>query len=403
MKYIVIIGDGMADRPLRELGGLTPLKKAHTPNMDRLARKSIVAKVKTIPAGFPPGSDVANLSILGYDPGRYYSGRAPLEAASMGITLSESDVAYRCNLVTLGFNNEETIMVDYSAGHISSEEARELIQSVGQELGTDNLRFYPGISYRHLMVWSNGEGDIACTPPHDITGRDIAAYLPRGDGDTILRKLMDESVDILNEHQVNKNRVRDGKRPANSIWFWGQGKRPAIPAFQDKYGVSGSLISAVDLTKGLGIYAGFKIINVPGATGYIDTNYRGKADAAIDALRERDFVYIHIEAPDEAGHNGNLKDKIQAIEDIDEKVIGPVLERAEKLFPEFRMLVMPDHATPIEVKTHTDDWIPCMIFDSAGRIKGKGHKSYSEDICTEAAVKTFTEGHRLMDFFITGK
>lgn len=401
MKYIVLIGDGMADRPLQELGGLTPLKKASTPSMDWLARHGVVGRVRTIPPGLPAGSDVANLSILGYDPARYYSGRAPLEAASMGIELRESDVAYRCNLVTLGEGDGDTIMVDYSAGHISSEEARELIEAVGRELGTDNIRFYPGVSYRHLMVWANGDPEASCTPPHDITGRPVAAYLPGGAGAPILRRLIRDSSEILTEHRVNKERVRAGKRPANSLWFWGQGRRPSVPGFKEKYGITGSLISAVDLTKGLGIYAGFRIIDVPGATGYLDTNYQGKAQYAIAALRDSDLVYLHIEAPDEAAHNGNVRDKIRAIEDIDALVLGPVLRVAREEFPEFRILLMPDHATPIEVRTHTDDYIPFAMYDSGGTAASSGYDAYSEDIAASETVLTFDEGYTLMDFFLS--
>jgi len=400
MKYIVIIGDGMSDRPLNELGGLTPLKKAHIPNMDRLVREGTAGRAKTIPEGFQPGSDVANLSILGYDPTIYYSGRAPLEAASMGIDLEKNDVAYRCNLVTLDFHNEDTVMNDYSGGHITTKEARSLIESIDDELGTDNIRFYPGVGYRHLMVWKNGSTAIDCTPPHDITGKAVSSFMPKGDGATILRKLMDESVDILSEHPLNKKRVKDGKKPANSIWFWGQGRKPSMPTYREKYNIGGSLISAVDLTKGLGVYAGFDIINVPGATGYIDTNYKGKAEYALASLKDHDLVYVHIEAPDEAGHNGNLNDKIRAIEDIDSLVVGPMLESLLKSGEPFRMLVMPDHSTPIEVRTHTKEMVPFVLYDSSTKNTSSGFNSYDEDIVSSDSALTFNEGFRLMDFLI---
>jgi len=400
MKYVVIIGDGMSDRPLKELGGLTPLKKAHIPNMDRLVREGTAGRARTIPEGFQPGSDVANLSILGYDPVVYYSGRAPLEAASMGIDLDKNDVAYRCNLVTLDFHNEDTVMNDYSGGHITTEEARSLIESIDDELGTDNIRFYPGVSYRHLMVWKNGSSAIDCTPPHDIIGKSVPSFMPIGDGATILRKLMDESVGILSEHPVNKSRVKDGKKPANSIWFWGQGRKPSMPTYHEKYNIGGSLISAVDLTKGLGVYAGFDIINVPGATGYIDTNYKGKAEYALASLKDHDFVYVHIEAPDEAGHNGNLNDKIRAIEDIDSLVVGPMLESLLKSGEPFRMLVMPDHSTPIEVRTHTKEMVPFAFYDSSANNTSSGFNSYDEDIVSSDSALTFNEGFRLMDFLI---
>jgi len=400
MKYILVIGDGMADRPLKELNGLTPLKKASTPNMDRLVKEGIPGKARTIPEGFPPGSDVANLSILGYDPEAYYSGRAPLEAASMGIPLDKNDVAYRCNLVTLDYRGEETIMDDYSGGHISTGEARALIESIGNELGTDNIIFHPGISYRHLMVWKNGLIDIDCTPPHDITGKPVTPYLPKGEGSNILKKLMDESVDILTEHSVNKKRVLNGNKPANSIWFWGQGKRPSMPTFQEKYSLTGSLISAVDLTKGLGVYAGFEILDVPGATGYIDTNYKGKAEYALEALKRNDIVYVHIEAPDEAGHNGNLRDKIKAIEDIDSIVIGPLFRSLQESNEPFRILVMPDHATPIEIRTHTDEMVPFVLYDSTVKPDPSGLLTYDEDIVSSSSVLTFEKGHELMDFLL---
>ncbi|RME65067.1 MAG: cofactor-independent phosphoglycerate mutase, partial [Nitrospirae bacterium] len=300
MKYVVIIGDGMADRPLKELGGKTPLEAAFTPNMDKLAREGLIGRVRTIPEGFPPGSDVANLSILGYDPKKYYSGRAPLEAASMGVPLEDDDVAFRCNLVTLKYNKQGTraIMEDYSAGHISSEEARQLIEAIQEALGNEKIRFYPGVSYRHLCVIKNGPEKAECVPPHDIIGREITEYLPHGEGEELLRDLMKRSVGVLKDHPVNKERISQGKNPANSIWLWGQGRKPSMPTYKEKYGLSGALVSAVDLTKGLGVYAGFEILQVPGVTGWIDTNYTGKAEASIKALERHDFVYIHVEAPD---------------------------------------------------------------------------------------------------------
>jgi 2,3-bisphosphoglycerate-independent phosphoglycerate mutase len=403
MKYIVIIGDGMSDWPIEALGGLTPLQKASTPNMDSLAGEGIVGKVKTIPEGLPAGSDVANLSILGYDPAEYYSGRAPLEAASMGVELDNNDIAYRCNVVTLEEkgNWNDYIMADYSAGHITSEESHELIKFIDDKLGSESIRFYPGISYRHLMVWKDGKDDIECTPPHDIIGKKIAGYLPEGSGSDVLTRLMRDSVQLLSEHGVNRKRASDGKNPANSIWFWGQGRKPSIPGYKEKYDLSGALISAVDLTKGLGVYAGFDILNVPGATGYLDTNYTGKAEYALKALETCDFVYLHIEAPDEAGHNGNVEDKIKAIEDIDSLIVGPVLKGAQERLGEFRILLMPDHATPISVRTHTEDFVPFAIYDSR-----ESHSSetegYNEDIIKHENVLTVSEGHKLMDFFIKG-
>jgi 2,3-bisphosphoglycerate-independent phosphoglycerate mutase len=401
-KYIVIIGDGMTDRPLKELGGKTPLQRALTPNMDRLAREGIIGSVRTVPPGCHPGSDVANLSILGYDPRIYYTGRAPLEAASMGVALGDDDVAYRCNLVTLRYDKENTnaIMEDYSAGHISSHDAAILIREVNNALGNERIRFYPGVSYRHLMIWVDGEADAECIPPHDITGKDIAGYLPRGRGEEVLRELMRDSEGILRGHALNRGRIERGKSPANAIWLWGQGRRPLLPKFRDKYSIEGALVSAVDLTKGLGVYAGFEILDVPGVTGYIDTNYTGKAEYSLNALARVDLVYIHVEAPDEAGHSGNYHDKIRAIEDIDALVVGSVLGGA-KSFGEYRILLMPDHATPVEVRTHTDEPVPFVIFDSR-LIAEKREAAFDESLLKRDDLLVVDEGYKLMDYFING-
>lgn len=403
MKYIVIIGDGMADRPLKELGGKTPLQSAFTPNMDRLAREGFIGAVRTVPKGLHPGSDVANLSILGYDPRTFYTGRAPLEAASIGVELDEKDVAFRCNLVTLRYNKEKTnaVMDDYSGGHISTEEAAMLIKDLGRELGTETIKFYPGVSYRHLMVWQNGEAGCECVPPHDFLEKDIAGYLPCGPGEELLRNIMRDSVDILEGHPVNKKRLELGKKPANSIWLWGQGRKPAMPGFRDKYGINGALVSAVDLTKGLGIYAGFEILKVPGVTGYIDTNYAGKAEYSLNALERVDFVYIHVEAPDEAGHSGNYKDKVKAIEDFDALVVGAVL-RGARAFEEYRILLLPDHATPIEARTHTDEPVPFVIYDSKSKKKNEG-AAYDESLIKRDDIIVIDEGCKLMDYFIKGE
>ncbi len=403
MKYIVIIGDGMADRPVKELGGKTPLQKAVTPNMDRLAREGIIGSVRTIPPGFHPGSDVANLSILGYDPKIFYSGRAPLEAASMGIDLQESDVAYRCNLVTLKYNKDRTsaIMEDYSGGHISSAEAAILIKDIASELGTAEISFHPGVSYRHLMVWKGGEQDVECSPPHDIVGKDISDYLPTGKGEEVLRRLMFESVGVLSGHPVNKERVSNGKKSANGIWLWGQGRKPRVPKFKDKYAIDGAMVSAVDLTKGLGVCAGFEILKVPGVTGYLDTNYAGKAEYSLKALERVDFVYVHVEAPDEAGHSGNFKDKVKAIEDFDALVVGAIL-RGAKAFPEYRVLLMPDHPTPIELKTHSDEPVPFVIYDNRNPRKNEG-ASFDETLLNRKDIMVVEEGYKLMDYFIKGK
>lgn len=389
----------MADRPLAELGGLTLLQKASTPFMDRLAREGTIGSVRTVPKGFHPGSDVANLSILGYDPGLYYTGRAPLEAASIGVTLDADDVAYRCNFVTLRDDEGKTVMDDYSSGHITTGEARALIETVKAELGNEKIRFYPGVSYRHLMVWKGGTDDVECTPPHDILEREIEAYLPRGEGEAVLRELMHRSVGVLKDHPVNKERVRNGKKPATSIWLWGQGKRPQLPTYREKYNITGALISAVDLTKGLGTYAGFKVLNVPGATGWLDTNYDGKVDYALKALDEVDFVYVHIEAPDEAGHSGDYKNKLKAIEDFDARVVGPLMKGLHMRFKEFRVLLMPDHPTPIAIRTHTDEPVPFVIYDSRAGKNNEG-VTYDETITTRKDIMVVEEGYRLMDYFI---
>jgi 2,3-bisphosphoglycerate-independent phosphoglycerate mutase len=398
MKFIVLIGDGMADRPQEALGGRTPLQAAFTPNMDRLAREATqFGLARTLPDGLPTGSDVANLSIMGYDPRRYYTGRAPLEAASMGVSLREGDVAFRCNLITLSFNPQRTkaFLQDHSAGHISSQEARELIEALNAEVATPEVRFYPGVSYRNLMVWHGGSAELECTPPHDILGKDITDYLPAGQGEELLRALMRRSVDVLEHHPVNKARVRAGKRPANSIWLWGQGRRPQLPPFQELYGPTGAVVCAVDLLKGLGLQVGLRAVEVPGATGYLDTNYQGKAEYALRALAEVDLVYLHVEAPDEASHEGSLGSKLKAIEDFDALTVGTLL-RGLGEFQRVRVLLMPDHATPLQVRTHTPEPVPFVIYDSAR--KGQGPEGFSEAISSPRVI----EAHTLMGRLIRG-
>ena len=402
MKYVVLVGDGMADRPLKELGNKTCLQKADTPHMDKLAAEGEVGTARTVPDGFEPGSDVANLSILGYNPSKYYSGRAPIEAIYRGIPLGEKDVAFRCNLVTLNMDyNDAARMEDYSAGHISTKDARTLIRELDKRLGTEEIRFYPGMSYRHLMVWKNGKDKMHCTPPHDISGKKVEGYLPGGRGSEVLRSLMIRSREILLSNSVNSARMKKGLRPANSIWFWGQGRKLSLPLFQEKYNLKGALISAVDLTKGLGMSAGFDIVHVKGATGYIDTNYTGKARAALNALKTYDIVYVHVEAPDEAGHNGDLRAKLQAIEDFDKKVVGPVMDGVKR-FGEFSIMLMPDHFTPIRVKTHVADPVPFVIFRSTASGRGTGFHAhaYSESICRMKKKLLFERGYRLMDYFV---
>lgn len=403
MKYIVLIGDGMAGRPLKELNNKTCLQAAKTPNMDRLAGEGITGVVRTLPDGLPAGSDVANLSILGYDPKKYYTGRAPLEAASIGIKMRRDDVAYRCNLVTMKIIKKRIYLEDYSAGHIPTREATRLIREIDKELGSSNIRFYPGVGYRHLMLWRKGKDLIDCIPPHDISGKEICDYMPMGDGEEVLWKMMEESRPILASHPVNKNRKKAGLKEANNIWLWGQGKKPSLPFFRERYNLKGGLISAVDLMKGIGIYAGFDIRNVAGTTGYLDTNYEGKARAAVNALESLDLVYLHVASPDEASHNGDIKGKIKAIEDFDSKVVGNLL-KGLKGIDEYKILLLPDHSTPIEVKTHTRDPVPFLIYSSAKRFSSCGKKKGTTSFFDERIIKksslSFKEGYKLMDYFL---
>jgi 2,3-bisphosphoglycerate-independent phosphoglycerate mutase len=375
MKYAVLIGDGMADYPIKELGGRTILQAARTPAMDYIAAHGKTGLAKTIPDGFHPGSDIANMSIIGYDPAVYYSGRAPLEAASIGIALAPDDVAFRCNLVTI----EQGRMKDYSAGHISNEEAKILIETLDTELSNEELNFYSGISYRHLIVAKNNLGaETKCIPPHDITGKRIEDYLPHGKDGEFFSRLIEASMDILELHPVNLERIKEDKNPANSIWIWGQGYAPKYKLFRELYGKTGAIISAVDLLKGIGVYAGLDIIEVPGATGYLDTNYEGKVSAAIEILKTKDLVFIHVEAPDETGHEGSLEKKLQAVEDFDNRIVAPILKHAESSGELFTILVLPDHPTPISLKTHTDDPIPFAIYRT-DKVEPDKTKTFDEE------------------------
>lgn len=389
-KYIILVGDGMGDLSIADLGGKTPLEKAETPAMDYIASHGELALLKTIPEGYPPGSDVANLSLLGYLPEKYYTGRAPLEAASMGVHLGEDEIAFRCNLVTVEMEDSDRVrMIDYSADHISTEEAKELIETLDKELASDTLRFYPGVSYRHLMVLKSAGLDLTTVPPHDHTGRDVSVfwqkYLESPLAETVLR-----AHAILTKHEVNRARIDSGKKPANSIWLWGEGKPPSMPTLKDQYGISGSLISAVDLLKGIGVYAGLDIINVPGATGYLDTNYNGKAQAALNALEKQDFVLVHVEAPDETGHQGSLEKKIQAIEDFDKKIVKPIFEELRKKNVHFRMVVAMDHFTPLSIRTHSDEPVPVALYDSKENNKCCG-LTYNESNSKSTGV-TYNNG-----------
>ncbi len=366
MKYIIVLGDGMADEPLEQLGGKTPLAYAKTPWMDEISKKSEIGLAKTIPDGMKPGSDTANLAVLGYNPKQYYTGRSPLEALSIGVDMEEKDIAIRCNLVTVSDDSlpyEEKTIVDHSSSEISTEDAAVLLDAVRDVLEDDVYRFYLGTSYRHCTIWK--EGDVVeLTPPHDILGKVIGEYLP---DDEILREKMKRSYDILNHHPLNEERARKGLNKANSIWFWGAGTKPALDSFEGKFGKKGAMISAVDLLKGIAVGAAMTNIEVEGADGTLETNYEGKASAAVKAVMENgsDFVYIHVEAPDEMGHQGSVERKVKAIEYLDGRVIGPVYEQMKKSGEDFRLLVMPDHPTPIRTRTHSSDPVPYMRYDSA--------------------------------------
>lgn len=380
----------MADHPIASLGGKTPLQAANKPNMNKIARQGKNGLVRTVPEGMPPGSDVANLSIMGYNSHLYYSGRAPLEAAAMGVYLSKDDIAFRCNFVTV----TDGRMEDYSAGHITSEEGRELIESLKPlMLGG---RLYSGVSYRNLLVLKVGAKAV-CTPPHDIMDRQISDYLPNGKDSAPLVELMKASREVLTSHPVNLKRIAAGKRPANMIWLWGQGGAPSMPTFQELFGINGAMISAVDLLKGIGSYAGLKVINVPGATGDMNTNYTGKVKAALDALKCLDFVYLHIEAPDEAGHEGDISQKVRAIELFDQEVVGPVIRGLNESGEDWRVCLLPDHATPISIRTHTRDPVPFAMTGTG--IEPDGITAFDEDAAKLGGYGV-VEGNTLMKMLV---
>lgn len=392
MKYAFLVGDGMADEPIAELGGRTPLEAAHIPNMDRIAALGRVGRVKTVPDGLPPGSDVANLSLLGYDAAAVFQGRGPIEAASIGVELHPDDTAFRCNLVTL----RDGLMDDYSAGHITTEESRPLILELQAALGTDSVRFVPGVSYRHLTIFRNFPAGLNCTPPHDISGRPWEAHQPQGPGREIVLELMEKARGILAASETNKRRVAAGKKPATDIWLWGQGRAMKLATLRERYGLSGSVISAVDLVRGLGVLAGLKVRLVPGATGYLGTNYAGKVAAAKDALAAEDFVYLHVEAPDETGHEGDVRKKIQAIEEFDKNIVGEILAWAAGR-TDVRILVAPDHATPIATKTHDGKPVPYAVCGSG--VSAGGIRIYSERAAADCPVIPAVE---LFQRFIKG-
>jgi 2,3-bisphosphoglycerate-independent phosphoglycerate mutase len=398
MKYIILVGDGMGDYPRTELGGKTVLGAAHTPHMDWIADHGELGLATTIPQGCETGSDTANLSLLGYDPKTAQTRRSPLEAASLGVHLMPTDVAFRCNLVTLSRHDGVLHMDDYSAGHISTDEARHLIQDLDKGLGNERCRFYPGVSYRHLMVWHGGTEDVNTTPPHDISGQAVQPYLDRMAPHRTLLELMDGAHAILKDHPINQTREMKGLKPANHIWFWGQGHAPKLEAFKERTGLTGAIISAVDLLRGIGVYIGLHVIQVPGATGYFDTDYEAKARYALSALKDVDLVYVHVEAPDEAGHAGLLKEKTAAIEAFDAKVVGKVLEGMQDL-GEHRIMVTTDHYTPISAKTHTAEPVPFAICGTSVPAPSDKSSGFSEAEA-EGRGLFIADGHRLMERFI---
>lgn len=398
MKYVVVLGDGMADEPIAELGDKTPLEYADTPNMDRLSKLSEVGMVHTIPEGMKPGSDTANLSVMGYDPKKYYSGRSPLEALSIGVPMKDTDIAIRCNIVTISEDDvpfEERTIIDHSSSEISTEDCAVLLEEVKKALENETYQFYVGTSYRHCLIWNQGQV-VELTPPHDVLGQVIGQYLPK---DEALREMMKKSYDILVNHPINIERKKRGLNPANCCWFWGAGTKPMLSSFEEKTGKKGMMVSAVDLLKGIAVGAGMGVALVEGANGGLHTNYAGKVEAAVKAVTEDgyDFSYIHVEAPDEMGHQGSVERKVQAIEYLDKQVIGPVEEKLKKAGVDFRLLVLPDHPTPICVRTHTSDNVPYMLYDST---KQESHTWNYNEREGRASGNLVSEGHRLIDKFL---
>lgn len=396
MKYIVILGDGMADKPIQELGDKTPLEYAKTPMMDSLAMGGEIGMVHTIPDGMKPGSDTANLSVLGYNPRKYYSGRSPLEALSIGVPMKETDIALRCNIVTLSEeeeNYEDRTIIDHSSDEISTEDAAVLLEAVRKELETEQYHFYVGTSYRHLLIWDKGEV-VDLVQPHDILTQKIGDKLPENPD---LREMMKKSYDILVNHPINIERRKKGLNPANSCWFWGAGTRPSLSSFQEKTNKKGAMISAVDLLKGIAVGASMKVITVEGANGGLHTNYEGKAEAAVKVLTEEgyDFVYVHVEAPDEMGHQGSVEKKVKAIENLDERVIRPIVQGLNDAGEEYRLVILPDHPTPISIRTHTADNVPYLLFDSRKEEKQSWHYNEREAAQTDNFIE---EGHKLIDY-----
>lgn len=393
MKYVVVLMDGVSDRPTGALEGRTPLQAARKPNLDRLCAQGRLGLMKTGPAGLPMGSDVGNMAVLGYDPGRYYSGRAPLEAQALGVEVKKGEFAFRANLVHVA----DGVMDDYSAGHISTEEGRELVKMLDKRLGTDKVRLEGGTQYRHLALLKGAFENSKCTPPHDITGRPFEEFLPKGAGNKEIRRLMEDSRLLLEGHEVNRERRRAGKKTANMVWLWGQGRAVELPSFHGRYGLKGAVITAVDLIRGLGVATGLEVIDVAGATGWLDSNFRGKAEAALKFLKKKDFVFVHLEATDEAGHKGDAAAKVKAIELIDSEIVGPIAEGLKGA--DWRLLVTPDHATPLETRTHSHDPVPYFIYDSARPAQGGAPYTEAAALASGNFLET---GWDLMPSFLSG-
>lgn len=424
MKYLIVVPDGAADYPIDEMGGKTPLETANMKNINEMAKKGIVGMVQNVPEGIAPGSDAANLSVMGYDPKIYLTGRSPLEAASIGIEMEATDVAFRVNLISLADSKtgkaadektdtdyRELVILDHSSGDITTAEADELVKAMERELGSEGIKLYTGVSYRHCMIMKQGSDVYDLTPPHDVLGQSVGGNLPKDGGfegarefsAAKLAELMEKSYEILRKHPVNMKRISEGKNPANSAWIWGQGKKPALSSFKEKYGISGSAISAVDLIKGIAICAGLDAPNISGATGTLHTNYEGKADAAVKAFQEgQEFVYIHVEGPDECGHQGDRPGKIKSLELIDEKIVGPVVEMLRKSGEDFKVLIVPDHRTPLSIRTHSAEPVPFVLYDSR---KDKGNESKDmQSFCEISGEKgeCFVSGVELADYFFKG-
>lgn len=400
MKYLIVVPDGAGDNPVQALEGKTPLEVADIPMINELASKGKVGTVKTIPDGVAPGSDAANLSVMGYDPSIYLTGRSPLEAASIGIDMSDTDVAFRTNIITLTGDGEyeDLIITDHSSGDITTAEADQLIQAANEAFANDDIHFYTGVSYRHCMIVKNGSTDYQLTPPHDVLTQRVGDHLPKGEGSEFITDMMKRSYEILKDHPVNKARIEKGLNPANTLWIWGQGKKPSLSKFSEKYGIDGSAISAVDLIKGIAICAGLGSIDVEGATGTLHTNFEGKAEAGINEFKAgKDFVYMHLEGPDECSHQGDMEGKIQCMHDIDQKVVKPMVEYLRESGEDFRVLVVPDHRTPLAIRTHSSDPVPYVIYDSRTETAADATKQFNEKSGKNGQY--FDSGYELADFF----